>query len=66
VELSGGGLTDLPVMHVKESNGAVFIRLIDMKDMKINHTNVTIQMGIASAQYLLKLNKERETVNVGM
>jgi hypothetical protein len=30
---------------------------MDMKDMKTNHTNVMIQTGIASAQYL----QEHET-----
>lgn len=39
-------------MHVKESKGAVFMRLIDINEMNINHTNVMIHTGIASAQYL--------------
>lgn len=52
-------------MHVKESNGAVFMRLMDMKDMKMNHTSVMIQTGIASAQYLLLWNEqEHETIRV--
>ena len=51
-------------MHVKESNGAVFMRLMDMKDMKMNHTSVMIQTGIASAQYLLLWNEqEHETIS---